>query len=401
MIGSFACPHCGTRVAPRGDVPARHVRCIGCGTLLEVPLFPRTTTRPRSSHRKMGWMIAGGGVLVAIVMVVISVSVARSRGNSSRMAEMTLHHKAAEAAEARGDVVEALRELDLAVGIAGRLPSGSEVKRARVARDRMARLALESQIKNAEDTEDPVATLRSLRDQAEADPALHAARDAVDLAIAESVERHAKIDLASAGTALAAGDAARALMLCERVAKSVETVGAAGKSPLMDEADAIVRQVVARLGVRFAPITGEFLDGPSASLTYAANLQPAVADALRTRGFLPKPSHTAFASVWDTASGSVFGIVVNERHGDNFLQTPILTSQISLGMSLTRGGNVVWQASAQGRTRVPPPFMTTFESTRISLVKTRDPVMEKTLYDDARKVLAENAAKSLRNLPTP
>ena len=54
-----------------------------------------------------------------------------------------------------------------------------------------------------------------------------------------------------------------------------------------------------------------------------------------------------------------------------------------------------------GKTRVPPPKMSGFEASHLSLVKTRDPAIEKRFYDDARAVLGESVAGAIRNLPSP
>src|SRR3954468_18710687 len=77
MVGTFACPECGSAVLPRGHSPGRRVRCRECGTLVEVPFLPRASGRRRSRKRVRGWVWAGGGIAVAVLMVVVAVTKAR------------------------------------------------------------------------------------------------------------------------------------------------------------------------------------------------------------------------------------------------------------------------------------------------------------------------------------
>ena len=346
-------------------------------------------------------MIAGGGVLAAILMVMVSVGIARSRGRSLRMDSMIAHRVASEHAESLGLYEEAFDEIEKAVTLASRLDPGAEVATVKAARSRIALLAIEVQLKDAENTADPVATLRAIRDRVESDRTLETARESVLASLAESLEHHARVDLAEAQKSLDAGNATNALNLCERVARSAEELGFERASSLKEAANVLVREIVARVGVSFSKMEGEFLDGPGAAAIHAASLQPIVIDALRARGYLPKPTHTAFASAWDSSCRYVFGIEIIERDGGLFFQTPLHTARLNSWMTLKDGTKMLWQSRPNGKTRVPPPMMSAFESSRLSLVKTRDPDVEKKLYDDARFVLAENTALSLKNLPAP
>src|SRR4051812_30329058 len=99
MIGTFACPECGSGVSPRAGSPGRRVRCAGCGTLVEVPFLPRVA-RSRQSRGRWGWRLAGGGLAVAVLMVVLAVNVARSRGHAARVERLHAQMEAVDRAEA-------------------------------------------------------------------------------------------------------------------------------------------------------------------------------------------------------------------------------------------------------------------------------------------------------------
>ena len=63
---AFGCPECGRRIDLQRQSVGRRVRCGRCGTLVEVPFFPRQFGRKRSKRRQAGAWAAVGLVAVTI-----------------------------------------------------------------------------------------------------------------------------------------------------------------------------------------------------------------------------------------------------------------------------------------------------------------------------------------------
>ena len=347
-----------------------------------------------------GWAWMATGVFAAVVMVVIAVGIARGRGRAARESEIaTLVHRAA-SAEASGRFDEALTATDQAIKNAKALdPSCLQPLKSR--RDRLALADAEARLSAAEALPDRVEALKALRAIVEADPAREPARDRVIAALATALSARAESDLGQAEQAVAAGHAATALSLCERAARAADELGHERAGSIRDAARAIAAQVVGRFGVVFAPVAGEFVDGPKSARIHAAALFPPLDAALRRKGFLPRPEKSPFLAVWDQSAPFKLSLEVIERDDVQFFQTPLHAFRLNGHVALAKGQTVLWQARPQGRTRIPPPDMNAFEMSHLSLSKTRDAAVEKRLYDDARSVMADNLAASIGTLPGP
>ena len=400
MAGLFACPECGQIVAMRGTSAGRRVRCEACGTLVEIPHVPRTIgRRGRGRNRPSGWLWGGLGLVAAVLMVVVAVAIARTRGRSAREAEVAAAVARSEKDERSGRFAEALAEAESARKIARSLdPSAREPLKER--RDHLALRESEADLAASEVAPDPVAAMRSLLALVESDPAREPVRDRVIEALSKALNRRAEADLAEASRAAVTGHPEIALSLCEGVAKIADELGFERAGGVREAARTIAEGVIGRSGVVFAPIKGEFLPGLGAARTHAAGLNPRLAEALRRKGYFPKPAQSAFLASWDEHAPYSLALEMIERHDGIFFATSSHTTQLNLYVALSKGPKMIWEARPFGKTRVPPPDMAAFELSRLSLAKDRDSALEKRLYEDARIVLSENLAKSLQSLPT-
>ena len=398
MIAAFTCPECGLEVELASSSAGRRLRCGECGTLIEVPFLRRVSSRRKGRGRSPALMIAGGGLIAAVVMIGVALFVAAARGRAHREAQVADAIQRSEKAEAVGHFSRALVECEAAIKIARTLdvPARKPLKERR---DRLALRETESQLADAATQSDPVETYRAVLSRLEHDPAREPARGQVFEALSSAIMTRTELDLIEAQAAGLSGHAEVAMGLCERIARASDELGRERGGRFKVSAARIARSVLGRCGVVFAPVTGEFLQGPSTARLHALTLNPAVAVALRKKGYLPRPEVSAFLREWDDVSPYRFSIEIVERQQGAFFQTPLHTARLSSHLALSKNGIYVWQARPQGATRVPPPDMNTFEMSNISLAKTRDPALEKRLYNDARTVLAENVAVSLRALP--
>ena len=348
----------------------------------------------------MGAWFAAAGLAIAVVMVVVAVSIARTRGRAARVETMDAHLAASDRAEASGNLDEALAEVEAALKLA-RVLGPDRLASVQPRRDHLVLKDVEARLASTASLPNPTESLRLLLRRVESDRALETARGGVLDALAEARSRDARTGLAEAAKALFTGHFAIALRQCERVSQLCDKLGYERSADLRREAEGLVEQIVSRAGVVFEPIAGEFLNGSSAATGYAATLHPILARALASRGLLPKPERSPFASIWDSLAPFRVAIEVIERNDGLFFQTPLHTTRIHVLVALRKGDRTLWQTRVQGRTRVPPPSMSAFESSRLTLAKTGDPAAEKRLYDDARLVLLENFPAALRNLTIP
>jgi len=397
MARLFACPECRRIVAPTGTVAGLRVRCEACGTLIEIPIVPRGGGYHRRKPAQT-WTWAVLGVVAAVLMVVAAVQIARNRGWSNREREVAQAVARSERDEASGRFAEALVEAEAALKIAKALDPSAR-KPLKVRRDRLALRESEADLAASAMAPDPVAALRALRARVESDPAREPVRNHVVEALSEALGRRAEKDLAEASRAAASSHPELAMGLCEGVARAADELGFERAGGVRDAARAIAEGVIGRIGVVLAPVEGEFVPALGSARAHAASLHPLASEALRRKGYIPKPSESAFLDAWDQVAPYKLAIEVVERLDGTFFQNPSNTTKLNLHVVLTKGPTVLWEARPFGKTRVPPPDMASFEMSRLSLGKARDPALEKRLHDDARTVLAENFVKSLQTLP--
>ena len=304
MVSSFACPECGTVVGTRRATAGRQVRCSECGTLVEIPFLPRAAGGRRAGRRSSRtWVWAAVGLLLAVVMVVGAVEVARGRGHAARGRELAAVVARSEAAEASGRFDEALAACEQAIKMARTLDPPA-LKPLRERRDRLAMRDSEARLAAVEGLPDPIEGLRALRVMVESDPGREPVRDRVIAALAAALSSRSETDLEQAARALAAGQPAVAMSFCERVARVADELGYERAGGLREAARAIAERIVGRYGVVFAPVTGEFVNGANSARLHASALHPAFAAALGRKGFLPRPEKSPFLAVWDQV-GSV------------------------------------------------------------------------------------------------
>jgi hypothetical protein len=401
MIAAFACPECGSEVGADSSQAGRRVRCAGCGTIVEIPFLARSSSarhRPQGSSPAL--KIAGAGLAVAILMVIAAVLVAKARGRANRERDMAEAVHRSKQAEMDGRFDEALLAVESALKIAKTLDPSTR-KPLKERRNLLAIRQTEASLASIPDLPDPVQALRAIQASIDRDPARESLRDRVMEALAAALLARARSDLVQANSAMASAHPEMAMELCERVAKTAEEVGRDRADDLRSLAQGIARKVLSRYGVVFVPVSGEFLQGPSSARLHATTLQAIIAPALKRKGFLPRPEKSAFLKDWDEVSPYRIEIEIIERQDGSFFQSALHTTRLTSHVALLKGPKYVWQSRPQGLTRVPPPDMSAFEMSHISISKERDPALEKRLYNDARAVLSDNVATSLRSLPSP
>ena len=398
MARSFACPECGTPVAPRGhSAGLRRRRCQECGTLVEIPFLPRARAREvRGSRFGPGWTWAGLGIVAAVLMVVGAVEIARSRGRAAREGEIAGFVSASETAEAAGRFEEALARVESARKVAR--PFGPSV--CVPLKERRDRLALFATPRPGSPGR-PRPPIRSRpcgapgqgrdgrRTRAGAGPGR---RGPVGRPV-----RGPRPTWPEASRALASGHPDMALVPVRAGRQGRRRAGVRSAGGVKEAARAVAATIIGRYGVTFEPVTGEFLQGPSTARVHAESPRADPGPRPVPARYLPRPRTSAFLSVWDESAPYRVAISVVERNDGNFFQTPLHTSRLSAQIVLKRGTAVSGNASPRARRACPRPTMTAFEQSHLSLAKTRDPAVEKRLYDDARAVLAENLGVMLKS----
>ncbi|MHC5542617.1 hypothetical protein ACYOEI_30700, partial [Singulisphaera rosea] len=121
MVGSFACPECGTEFTLEGLTPGRQVRCRWCEAWVEVPFLPRAGTKPRfrqtQVEKRRRAILAWGilGVAGVLLVVITTARLVQSRGRAKVEQALAESIDSAKAFEGSGQLDEARAELDKAV----------------------------------------------------------------------------------------------------------------------------------------------------------------------------------------------------------------------------------------------------------------------------------------------
>jgi hypothetical protein len=304
---------------------------------------------------------------LAVIVVMGTFLIVRGRLRAERDVALAGLLEAAEKGEADGDWARVVDRLDAALAILDSSRSGDP---ARVESIRARREAAGTQLDRRR-REEQIASAEA------------------DLTAAESLSGGERPDVE------------KAMGLCERAFEAVASVADPRADRIREEVLALASGHVARRGVVFSPIRGTFLRESGAAEAHALALAPIVADGLRRRGYLPQPDKSALRSLWDGPSPYRLSTDISEAYGPDYLQSPHRTARIEVRLELARAsdGAVFWQTRIAGRTRVPSPRMSAFESGYIGAGTRRDPGIERRLYDDAAAHLVEQLPQKLGNLP--
>ncbi len=150
----------------------------------------------------------------------------------------------------------------------------------------------------------------------------------------------------------------------------------------------------------FEPVQGSFLNEADTAETRARSLFPLLAGAFRIRGYLPQPDDSPLRDLWDDHAPFRLTTIIEESLGPNYFQSLHRTTRIEVHLALTRPPDptILWQTRIAARTRVPSPRMNAFTSGYIGVSTSRDPEVERILYEDARAHLIEQVPQKLSTL---
>ena len=407
MDGTFACPECGAEVVVSGVSPGRQVRCTGCSTLVEVPFLPRDGgwTRPRFRKRRPAWLIRVGwatvGLGAILVAIVAAGRIAGEKARARRNADLREIVRAADEAEAAGRPGRALSEVEAAIRFLERLGPEGNARRAALAgrrdelsvREARARLAASTTREPAE----AVGDLLGLQARIARDRALEPLATTISAAIESARIRQADGLLAGSRTAIAAGRSGDGLAAIGRAMEIAERREAAASRRVAAEAEAIAAPVLAEIGVVVHQGPGTYSLGNARA--YDDAIVPTFDEALRARGFAPRPPSGPARAVWDRHAVYRLEFAVVELQEALYLQSKSRLSEIRATLSLTKRGAVVWSGRASGRTEVPLPGLSAYVAGRLAVSEVRDPETERRLYDDARRTALGQVANQARGLP--
>ena len=409
MAGSFACPECGEQVELLGATPGREVLCARCATWVEVPYLPRdgVWTRRRFRRSRAAWVIpvawTGVGLLAVLVAVVVATKVSSSRGRAARDATLDVLLASADAAEKSGRPDRALSELEAALALlrSAEPACDGQVEGLTVRRDALSAREAEARIAAAASAEPDAAVgdLLSLQARARKDRALEPLVPAILGAIDAARRRQAEAALAAARKALGEGRPLDALAAGERALAVADKIEGPSARSIADEAEALMTPVLARLGVVVVQIPGKFTLGSPSS--YDAALGPIFVDALRRKGYAPRPASGPARALWDRHAARRLEFQVVESHGVLYLDSQNRLSLIAASLTFAKGGATLWNDTVSARTRVPLPDLPAYTSGRIAFADRRDLDMEHKLYEDARFLTHEQVAFHLKALPEP
>jgi hypothetical protein len=376
-------------------------------TWVEVPFFPRGAgwkrDHPPRDHAPWESKLLRGAILFAAIVLVGLMAGRMIDGRVRSGKERVLAELVASADEAfaarRYDV--ALREIEGAVAQARTFESeGSErladlLKR----RDETSLREAEARLSAVEslDPDRAVGESLTLHARAARDPALAPLADAIDARLDESRRRQARVDLDLARKELDAGRDSEAFAAAERLHARAEKLPEPDAGKFRDDARAVLEAAVGRSGVALPPVTGKFAAGSAEGYTMALE-RPRV-ESLRSRGYLPQPRKSAWASLWDEKAPYREAIQVAETQDAYYLQSKNRTTQVDGTFELFHGDRSAWRTRVVARTRVPLPDLPAYLAGHLGTAGRRDPEVERRLQHDALAQFVEQSARNLRGLP--
>jgi hypothetical protein len=408
MDGSFACPECGNTLELTGLSAGREVCCGWCRTWVEVPYLPRTV-RPKRSRRGarwkrerswVRWAWIGASVLAVLIVATGANRMIRSRSRSAREKVMAALIASADAGVRAGQFDQALASIQGALVEAGRIEplDTARIEELRRRRDLLARRGAETRLAALADL-DPrraIDEAQVLLTRVRKDPALSGLDGAVQEQLDRARRRSVESDLAGARQALASRPD-QALALCERLAETAVELPRDVRDRTLAEAESVVSQVIEQQGAVIEPVRGSFTLGSAPG--YTSVFDPAFAEALRERGYVPRPSKTSWGTLWDSLAPFRASIEITESQTDTYQQSRNRISLIEVKLALCRQGTPIWQDLLVGQTREALPRLSAYQASRISVSDSRSLEFERLLYDDAHAQVIEKSPPALRTIP--
>lgn len=363
---------------------------------------------PRLGRSRRGpWQrataVAWKGVVVGIVLVVVigMVQVIRTRLRAERDREITRWISDASDAERAGDVGRAYHAIEKAMEQARRDPSRpyAGIDDLRRRRDTLAAKDAEHQLAHfaGKPREETIRVCEDLLARAESDAAIAHLVPRLTGQLAQALGE----ELAQAAGAVETGRWSQIIQTCETAYSKSRLLADADGVRIREDARAVVCRVVAQAGVELGPVTGTFVRGRGSAEAHAAAEFPALADALRAGGYLPRPARSPFSRCWDESAPYRVAIDVRESDDAAYMQTPCYTTRIDSRIRLSYRDHVLWQIQFTTRGPVPSPSVSQFEVGRVAAERKRDEDVERRLYSDALGAVAAEIPQKIRGLPPP
>jgi hypothetical protein len=422
MDGTFACPECGNEIRLTGLSPGRQVRCGWCATSVEVPFIPRANQikrlrRSRSSasgrwvvarwwRRLPAWSRAGVVVLSVAIVIAMGTRLVVARVKSAKWEAVARLVESSRCSARSGRLDSALAELEAALIQAGQIkpppPELDDLKRERDAlavREAEARLAALASAQADADPGRAVGQALTLQARVVRDPALLVLESSILAALERHRLRWAEADSAEARKAFEAGQVARAMELTERQYRTAAELNPEPRRRLQNDATGLARELIARHGTIFEPVRGQFTLGTPES--YTSQIRPALFDALRSRGYLPRPVQACWGELWAGLAPFRVSFEVNEQHDDTYFQSPNRVSLIDTRFAIARkdASSAHWQERPRARTAIPVPGLPAYQASRMAVSAHRSQEFERVLYENARTNLLDRLHTLFRNLP--
>ena len=400
---AFGCPECGRRIDLDRKSPGRRARCGRCGTLVEVPFFPRKFGRRRRRlPRWKAWL----PVAVAASAVVVGPLVAwqwwRSSARAAHRIELVEILAEAREAELRGDPASAFPLLDEARAIAlrhGIEPPGG-LSSLVVRRDKLARLDAESRLSGIPGLPPDRALdeASALVGRVSADPALAELAAQAARALASAAGRWADQQLREADRAIASGRPAEAMAEAERVASRLDGLPLGVAEEALGRVRSFAAGLIGRRGARIGPVVSRRSPSAPSSGPIESEVVPILAEALADHGYLLLEGDSPLADLEGHAPFRL-GVTIVEQAGARYQQSPNLTTCFAVDLTLERPGERAWADHIEARTNVPLPGLAAMEGSRLALASRRSPEIEARFREDALAGLADKLRLKLKGVP--
>lgn len=408
MVATFECPECGEEVILEGLAPGRLTKCLGCGTLVEVPYLPRVdeggTRRFRSARRsKRFWQRVIAASVAAAVVVAVGISALKlvhARIGSVARAQLNEVLASVDSAEKAGQLGRALAEIEAAMRLAHD-PNACDAERRDALRVRRADLSLREATARLTalallEPERAVGEALILRQRVKSDRALTGIGSAVELGLESSRRRWFDRDMRAAQDFVEAGQPNDAVSKARRAWATA--------SDLTDDArraqvEAFVSGIAGRSGVIIEPVRGVFFLG-SVEI-YTKQLGPGLLDALRFHHYVPPPPVPEWAALWQSLAPNRVVITINEVADGLYLQSKNQSSRLECRVKMTRKRTLIWELALNARTGQGPILanMRAYQAGHLGTSAKRNPEDERILFNDAFKALQEQFGNRIRTLP--
>ncbi len=406
MHEAFACPDCGTAVEIQGLAPGRQVHCEFCHRLLEVPYFRRVDDPgwKRRRYRRPWWVIWAWSALGLVGFAIVVIAGARfvdreKRASLTRSIDQLV--AAAKAHEQDGNTDQAVVDLDTAIQL-GSQASGEHSEllvRLQSRRHDLSRrsvLEVMTRLQTSANRPFPLGDWLNLQARAGSDPDLASLQNEVETTFRKNLEQNVEAHLATARSAAESGNSVLAWDRCETLAPLAAHLPEPDRGRLLAAAGQLILGIVLQHGVVVNPPQGHFVAGSMAR--YNSEMIPVLNKMLKTKGYLPQPSKSAWRDHWSRAPYRL-SLEVNEQHEGNYLASENRLTRIDARLKLLKNGIEIWNTTPTARTKVPLPNLPAYYSARAALSTARVEEFERLLYDSARSQIDEKFVFALSHMP--